>query len=31
MLFSNSADPQKECQNLVSQYKTCMKGYGFNI
>ncbi|KAF2158011.1 putative copper chaperone for respiratory chain complex IV [Myriangium duriaei CBS 260.36] len=31
MLFSNSADPQKECQDMVSRYKTCMKGYGFNI
>ncbi|KAF2218836.1 cytochrome C oxidase copper chaperone-domain-containing protein [Elsinoe ampelina] len=31
MLFSNSNDPQKECSDLVSQYKTCMKGYGFNI
>ncbi|TKX26950.1 cytochrome c oxidase copper chaperone [Elsinoe australis] len=31
MLFSNSPDPQKECADMVSRYKTCMKGYGFNI
>ncbi|KAF1359441.1 hypothetical protein EJ07DRAFT_178482 [Lizonia empirigonia] len=31
MLFSTSNDPQKECADLVSQYKTCMAGYGFKI
>jgi cytochrome c oxidase assembly protein subunit 17 len=31
MLFSQSNDPQKECADLVSQYKTCMAGYGFKI
>jgi len=31
MLFSNSSDPQEACQSLVGQYRSCMKGYGFNL
>ena len=31
MLFSNAANPQEACKDLVGQYKTCMKGYGFNV
>ncbi|KAK5699418.1 Cytochrome c oxidase copper chaperone [Elasticomyces elasticus] len=31
MLFSNSPDPQDACKNLVGQYKSCMKGYGFSL
>ncbi|KAF2836522.1 hypothetical protein M501DRAFT_939618, partial [Patellaria atrata CBS 101060] len=31
MLFSTSDNAQLECKDLVSQYKSCMAGYGFNI
>ncbi|KAK7527613.1 cytochrome C oxidase copper chaperone-domain-containing protein [Phyllosticta citriasiana] len=31
MLFSKSDNPQQECKDLVSKYKTCMAGFGFNI
>ncbi|KAF2432884.1 hypothetical protein EJ08DRAFT_584569, partial [Tothia fuscella] len=31
MLFSNTDNPQKECQDMVTRYKTCMAGYGFTI
>ncbi|KAL5121384.1 Cytochrome c oxidase copper chaperone [Pleosporales sp. CAS-2024a] len=31
MLFSTSSDAQKECADLVGQYKQCMAGYGFKI
>ncbi|KAK0731081.1 cysteine alpha-hairpin motif superfamily [Lasiosphaeris hirsuta] len=31
MLFSNAADPQKDCQSTVDLYKTCMAGFGFKI
>ncbi|KAF2460081.1 cytochrome C oxidase copper chaperone-domain-containing protein [Lineolata rhizophorae] len=31
MLFARSDNPQQECQNLVSQYRSCMAGYGFNV
>lgn len=31
MLFSTSNNAQQECQSLVEQYRSCMKGYGFNI
>ncbi|KAK4560617.1 Cytochrome c oxidase copper chaperone [Recurvomyces mirabilis] len=31
MLFSTAADPQDACKDLVGQYKTCMKGYGFSL
>ncbi|KAI9663674.1 MAG: hypothetical protein M1821_007164 [Bathelium mastoideum] len=31
MLFSNSSDPQQECQDLVGKYKSCMAGFGFQI
>lgn len=31
MLFTNSNDPQRECDSLVQKYKACMKGYGFSI
>ncbi|KAI1813133.1 cytochrome C oxidase copper chaperone-domain-containing protein [Poronia punctata] len=31
MLFSKEADPMVSCKPLIDQYKTCMKGFGFNI
>ncbi|KAF4310112.1 Cytochrome c oxidase copper chaperone [Botryosphaeria dothidea] len=31
MLFSNSDNAQEACKDLVSKYKTCMAGFGFNI
>ncbi|KAF2808568.1 uncharacterized protein BDZ99DRAFT_522109 [Mytilinidion resinicola] len=31
MLFSKSDNPQGECQDLVSKYRSCMAGYGFQI
>jgi cytochrome c oxidase assembly protein subunit 17 len=31
MLFSNAADPQADCQNMIQKYKTCMQGYGFSL
>ncbi len=29
MLFSNAADPQKECEGMVERYRICMRGFGF--
>lgn len=31
MLFSNSSDPQDACKDLVGRYRSCMKGYGFDL
>lgn len=31
MLFSNSDDPQTACQDMVGRYRSCMKGFGFDI
>ncbi|GAB7352701.1 hypothetical protein MBLNU459_g3060t1 [Dothideomycetes sp. NU459] len=31
MLFSNAADPQQDCQDMVAKYRSCMKGYGFSL
>jgi cytochrome c oxidase assembly protein subunit 17 len=31
MLFSSSDDPAKECVSLVTEYKSCMKGFGFSL
>lgn len=31
MLFSNAADPAKDCQSTIDQYRSCMKGFGFEI
>jgi len=31
MLFSTGPNPQEQCQDLVSKYKSCMLGYGFKI
>jgi len=31
MLFSNTDDPQKECESMVSKYRSCMAGFGFNL
>ncbi|KAF1986126.1 hypothetical protein K402DRAFT_421349 [Aulographum hederae CBS 113979] len=31
MLFSNAPDPQQDCQNMVTKYKSCMAGFGFTI
>ena len=31
MLFSNSDDPQKDCESMVDKYRSCMRGFGFTI
>ncbi|KAF2096639.1 hypothetical protein NA57DRAFT_78239 [Rhizodiscina lignyota] len=31
MLFSTAANPQEACQDMVSKYRSCMAGFGFNI
>ncbi|KAH8788412.1 COX17 protein [Diaporthe sp. PMI_573] len=31
MLFSNAADPAKACQSTIDQYRSCMKGFGFEV
>ncbi|MCJ1370170.1 hypothetical protein MMC20_001382 [Loxospora ochrophaea] len=31
MLFTDASDPQQECQGMVEKYRSCMKGFGFNI
>ncbi|OJD33812.1 cytochrome c oxidase assembly protein subunit 17 [Diplodia corticola] len=31
MLFSNSDNAQEDCKDMVSKYKSCMAGFGFNI
>ncbi|KAK5168509.1 hypothetical protein LTR04_006587 [Oleoguttula sp. CCFEE 6159] len=31
MLFSNSSNPQAECEDMVSRYRSCMRGYGFSL
>ncbi|KKY34113.1 putative telomere length regulation protein [Diaporthe ampelina] len=31
MLFSNAADPAKDCQSTIDQYRSCMKGFGFEV
>ncbi|KAL1582957.1 hypothetical protein WHR41_08237 [Cladosporium halotolerans] len=31
MLFSTAQDPQAACQDLVSKYRSCMKGFGFEL
>ncbi|EMD94279.1 hypothetical protein COCC4DRAFT_190312 [Bipolaris maydis ATCC 48331] len=31
MLFSTSNDAQKECANVIDDYRRCMAGYGFKI
>jgi len=31
MLFSNAADPAKDCMSTIDQYKSCMAGFGFKI
>ncbi|KAI4265660.1 MAG: hypothetical protein L6R38_009256 [Xanthoria sp. 2 TBL-2021] len=31
MLFSNSDDPQKDCEGMVDKYRSCMRGFGFTI
>ncbi|KAK4947725.1 hypothetical protein LTR28_007569, partial [Elasticomyces elasticus] len=31
MLFSTSSDPQQACQDMVSRYRSCMKGFGFDL
>ncbi|KAL2019822.1 hypothetical protein VTK56DRAFT_9173 [Thermocarpiscus australiensis] len=31
MLFSTAADPQKDCQSTIEQYKSCMAGFGFKV
>ncbi|KAM0705511.1 hypothetical protein Q7P35_006870 [Cladosporium inversicolor] len=31
MLFSTAKDPQAACGDLVTKYKSCMKGFGFDL
>ncbi|KAI9876800.1 MAG: hypothetical protein M1830_005674 [Pleopsidium flavum] len=31
MLFSNTDNPQQECQSMVDKYRSCMAGFGFKI
>jgi cytochrome c oxidase assembly protein subunit 17 len=31
MLFSTSKDPQEACMDLVGKYRSCMKGFGFDL
>ncbi|KAL2123180.1 hypothetical protein VTJ04DRAFT_3635 [Mycothermus thermophilus] len=31
LLFSNAADPQKDCQSTIEQYRSCMAGFGFKV
>lgn len=31
MLFSNAADPAKDCKSTIDQYRSCMKGFGFEV
>ncbi|KAK1600753.1 uncharacterized protein LY79DRAFT_664970 [Colletotrichum navitas] len=31
MLFSNAADPAKDCLSTIDQYRACMKGFGFTV
>ncbi|GAB1310802.1 Cytochrome c oxidase copper chaperone [Madurella fahalii] len=31
MLFSTAADPQKDCQSTIDQYRSCMAGFGFKV
>ncbi|KAI7782359.1 Cytochrome c oxidase copper chaperone [Diaporthe eres] len=31
MLFSNADDPAKDCQSTIDQYRSCMKGFGFEV
>ncbi|KAL2066469.1 hypothetical protein VTL71DRAFT_2540 [Oculimacula yallundae] len=31
MLFSNAKDPQKDCASTIDKYKSCMKGFGFDL
>lgn len=31
MLFSNAKDPQKDCATTIDKYKSCMKGFGFEL
>ncbi|CCF41895.1 COX17 protein [Colletotrichum higginsianum] len=31
MLFSNAADPSKDCLSTIDQYRACMKGFGFTV
>ncbi|GAB7328238.1 hypothetical protein MBLNU13_g00255t1 [Cladosporium sp. NU13] len=31
MLFSTAKDPQAACGDLVNKYRSCMKGFGFDL
>ncbi|KAF2675083.1 hypothetical protein BT63DRAFT_474748 [Microthyrium microscopicum] len=31
MLFSKSDNPQQDCQSMMSKYKSCMAGFGFQV
>ncbi|KAL3427600.1 COX17 protein [Phlyctema vagabunda] len=31
MLFSNAKDPQKDCASTIDKYRSCMKGFGFDL
>ncbi|KAK0510877.1 hypothetical protein JMJ35_006429 [Cladonia borealis] len=31
MLFSNSDNPQEDCESAVEKYRNCMRGFGFSV
>ncbi|KAL1840170.1 hypothetical protein VTJ49DRAFT_744 [Mycothermus thermophilus] len=31
LLFSNAADPEKDCQSTIERYRSCMAGFGFKV
>jgi cytochrome c oxidase assembly protein subunit 17 len=31
MLFSTAKDPQAACADMVTKYRSCMKGFGFDL
>jgi cytochrome c oxidase assembly protein subunit 17 len=31
MLFSTAKDPQAACADMVTKYRACMKGFGFDL
>ncbi|KAK1768425.1 cytochrome C oxidase copper chaperone-domain-containing protein [Phialemonium atrogriseum] len=31
MLFSTAADPEKDCNSTIEQYRSCMAGFGFKV
>ncbi|KAL2270239.1 hypothetical protein VTJ83DRAFT_2423 [Remersonia thermophila] len=31
LLFSNAANPEKDCQSTIERYRSCMAGFGFKV